>query len=482
MSFFVSVILSLTQFAAPGADSSLPPPDSLSNHIFDVRAYGASPNGETVNTAFIQNAIDACTASGGGVVLVVGGSFVTGTIYLKDNVTLHIAEGAALMGSTDISDYATDTHKNIYANESHMDRCLIFARNAQHVSIEGKGTIDGRGLMEHFPTDGSQRPMLIRFLECRHLRMRDVNLINPAAWTSAWLYCEDIAVDDVRIDSRVNWNGDGLDFDGCRDVRVRGCSFNTSDDSICLQASCADRPCRDIVVSDCIFVSKWAGMRIGMSSLGDFENVVVSNCIFRDINDAGLKIQMCEGGVMKNMVFSNLMMQRVPRPVFMTFNRFRLGVDTPAETPPMKIMSGMQFNNIYADNSELAGIPCGFVISGVPGHYIEDLVFHNITLRVPGGGTTEDAAIQELPSFVDMRPEFSVLGEKVPFSAFYARQVRRLKLSEINIETVRTDVRPAIVCEDVDGLDIRNIGFVGLVTETEKMRLVNVITSTVHGN
>lgn len=482
MSLFVPVIVLLMQVVASGADF-IPHQENIAlSHVFDIRTYGASPNGETINTAFIQKAIDACTASGGGTVLVAGGSFVTGTIYLKDNVALHIAEGAVLMGSTDISDYATDTYKNIYANESHMDRCLIFARNAQHISIEGKGTINGQGQMEHFPTDGSQRPMLIRFLECSHLRMRDVNLINPAAWTSAWLYCEDIAIDGVRIDSRVNWNGDGLDFDGCRDVRVRGCSFNTSDDSICLQASRADRPCRDIVVSDCIFVSKWAGMRIGMSSLGDFENVAVSNCIFRDISDAGLKIQMCEGGTMKNMVFSNLVMQRVPRPVFMTFNRFRLGVDTPEEIPPMQAMGNMQFNNISVDNSALTDVPCGFVISGVPGHYIEGLAFHNITFRVPGGGTAEDAAIQELPSFVDVRPEFYVLGEKLPFSAFYARHVRHLQLSEITIMIACPDVRPAIFCDDVDGLDIGNISYTGMFTGSEKIRLVNVINSRVNGN
>ena len=189
MSLFVPVIVLLMQVVASGADF-IPHQENIAlSHVFDIRTYGASPNGETINTAFIQKAIDACTASGGGTVLVAGGSFVTGTIYLKDNVALHIAEGAVLMGSTDISDYATDTYKNIYANESHMDRCLIFARNAQHISIEGKGTINGQGQMEHFPTDGSQRPMLIRFLECSHLRMRDVNLINPAAWTSAWLYC-----------------------------------------------------------------------------------------------------------------------------------------------------------------------------------------------------------------------------------------------------------------------------------------------------
>lgn len=336
-----------------------------------------------------------------------------------------------------------------------MDRCLIFAREAENVSIVGPGRIDGQGQEEHFPCGGSGlRPMLLRFLECKHLRMRDVTLVNPAAWTSAWLYCEDIVADGVRIQSRVNWNGDGLDFDGCRDVRVNNCSFDTSDDSICLQASRADRPCRDIAISNCVFVSHWAGVRIGLLSVGDLQNVAVSNCVFRDIQDAGLKIQMCEGGSLKNMVFSNLVMENVPRPVFMTFNRWRMGVDTPTETPPMKSMGQMLFSNIRVDNSELVGVPCGFVLSGVPGHFIEDISFQDISLKLPGGGTVGESEAAELPNFEDQRPEFSVFGKSIPFAGFYARQVCRLSLMNFNVEATSREMRPAILCEDVQKVTI----------------------------
>ena len=428
--------------------------------VFDIRDHGARPGEDRVNTQAVQGAIDACTAAGGGTVLVTGGRFVTGTIYLKDNVTLHIAGDAALLGSTDPGDYAADTHKIVYANESYMDRCLLFARNARNVCIEGRGTIDGRGQVENFPnTGGAQRPMLIRFLECERVLLRDVRLVNPASWTCAFLYCDDVAASNLSIHSRANWNGDGLDFDGCRNVRVHGCSFDTSDDSVCLQASRADRPCRDITVSDCVFVSKWAGMRIGMSSLGDFENVAVSNCVFRDISDAGLKIQMCEGGAMRNMVFSNLVMQNVPRPVLMTFNRFRLGVDTPDPAPPMRSMGRMRFSNLLVDNSALEGVPCGIVLSGVPGHPIEDIAFSNVSLLLPGGGAAEDAAVTSLPGFTDQRPEFHVLGEKMPFAGLFARHVRGLRLDDVRFDAARPDARPVIVCEDVEGLVLRGVDY-----------------------
>ena len=141
--------------------------------------------------------------------------------------------------------------------------------------------LTGKGRRSHFPNaDDPQknRPMMLRFLNCSNIRMRDLTLANPASWTSAWLYCSDIAVNGLTIHSRANGNGDGLDFDGCTDVRVSQCAFDTSDDSICLQTSRPDCPCRDIVISNCTFTSKWAGIRIGLLSRGDFENVTVTNC------------------------------------------------------------------------------------------------------------------------------------------------------------------------------------------------------------
>ena len=431
--------------------------NAIRKSIFDIRDFGASGDAVTLNTAAIQKAIDACTANGGGQVLVAGGRFVTGTLYLKDHVTLHIAAGAALLGSTNIADYTSDTHKNLYAGEPHMDRCLIFARGAVNIGLTGSGIIDGQGDRKNFPNlgdPGKNRPMLIRFLECTRIQLRDLTIGNPASWTSAWLYCDDIVVDGVTIKSRANGNGDGLDFDGCENVRVSNCLFDTSDDSICLQASRSDHPCRNVVINNCVMKSQWAAIRIGLLSLGNLQDVTVSNCIFHDIRDAGLKIQMCEGGTMKNMQFSNIVMRNVPRPVFMTFNHWRMGVDSPKELPLMKALSDMQFSHIRVDNSELTNTPTGIVLSGVPGHSIENISFDDISLTSSGGGTAEQAAIRNLPEFVDRRPEFGVLGKTVPFVGFYARHVRGLTLSNVRFDAIKTDVRAAIVCENVENVEI----------------------------
>ncbi len=326
---------------------------NLSAKVYSVVDFGAINDGKTISTIAIPKAIDLCTKEGGGTVLLTGGGkYMSGTVYLKDNVTLHIDNGTALPGSNRYSDYSTDTHKNMYKNEPHLNRCFIFAKDAKSIAIEGNGTIDGNGnRADSIFVD--ERPMLMRFMNCSNIHLADINIVNPAAWTSAWLYWDDITVTGIKIQSRVNWNGDGLDFDGCTNVRVSNCSFDNSDDCICLQTSRPDKPCRDIVISNCLFSTKWGGIRIGLLSRGDFSSVTVTNCTFRNIDDSGLKIQMNEGGEMKNMIFSNLVMENVPRPVFMTFCQQRACVDSPMELAPMKAMHNFIFQNMIIDNSKL---------------------------------------------------------------------------------------------------------------------------------
>ena len=422
--------------------------------LYDVRSFGAVGDGQTLDTRSLQTAIDQCNAAGGGTVLVAGGRYLTGTLYLRSNVCLRVESGAVILGSTRIADYATDTDRSMYRGEPIMDRCLIFAKDARNISIEGHGSIDGQG--KSFPEPGDSRknrPKLIRLLGCSRLRIRDITLQAPASWTSEWRYCSDIAVDGITIFSRANMNGDGLDFDGCANVRVSNSTFDTSDDSICLQTSLVEKPCRDVIITNCHFSSRWAGIRIGLLSRGDFENIVVSNCTFRDHNDSGLKIQMCEGAEMKNMIFSNLVMKNVPRPVFLTFCQQGAWVDAPPELAPMKRVSNIQFSNIIVD-SDTGGTGAAFIVTGMPGHPVEAISFSDVRATFPGGGTAEDARTV-LAEFTPENlkaprwPEYRGLRGTVPAHGLYARHVKGITLRNVTIGTKTTDVRPAVMFVDV---------------------------------
>ena len=426
---------------------------------YNIKDFGAVSDGSTLNTVAIQKAIDTCSRSGGGTVLLDGGGkYMTGTIYLKSYVTLEIDNGTTLLGSPDINDYATDVHRMMYKNETKLDRCLIFAKHATSIAFAGHGTIDGNGHLKNFKTE---RPVLLRLLECSDIQMNNITLINPASWTTAWLYCDNINVDGITILSRVNYNGDGLDFDGCTNVRVSNSNFDNSDDCICLQASRPDKPCRDVVINNCTFTTKWGGIRVGLLSRGDIHSVAVTNCTFRDIEDSGLKIQQCEGGEMRNMVFSNLVMENVPRPIFMTFCQQRASVNSPEGTfEPLKSMHHFQFSNIIVDNRK-GNKDSAIFITGFPGHDIEDIMIRDVQFMVSGGGSKEDAAKTNVPEYTlkvikHHWPEFYGVGG-LPVHGIYARHIDTLTLENIHIKTVSDDARPAMALVDVKHADVRNI-------------------------
>jgi hypothetical protein len=439
---------------------------------YDIRDYGAVGDGITMNTVPIQDAIDTCSRNGGGTVVIAQGRYVTGTLHVKSNVTLSIAVNTELLGSTDIDDYTADTYRLMYDEAPEMDRCLIYAENASNISIEGKGIIDGQGQVENFPNADDpekKRPLMIRFKDCNNIAFRDVTLNNPALWATAFLYCTDLKFDGITINSMVNHNGDGLDFDGCINVVVSNCTFNNSDDSICLQTSRKDRPCENVVVTNCIMNSKWAAFRIGLLSVGDIRNVTISNCVIRDTT-CGFKIQMCEGGIMEDISVSNIVMERVVRPLFLTLNSFRfciLETESNRELPPILGMRNIHFSNIRAsiDNSQfpqsIHSQHMVMAIVGIPGHYIEDITLDNISITKALHTHREADRNGIVPEFTDLRPEAFQWLDELPASMLYLRHVKRIAISNTRFEFVSADTRPALVSDDVNDIELSHVASYG---------------------
>lgn len=287
--------------------------------FYDVKDFGAAGDGSTKDTAAIQSALDACGRAGGGCVRLAQGIFVTGTLYLRNSVTLEIDSSAVLAASPDIEDYGTDTHHNRYRNEPELDRCLIFAEDAQNVTVCGHGTICGNA--KHFPNDGSiYRPMMFRFLRCEHIHLENLKLYDAAAWTTAFLDSRYIWARGLDIRNEKRFNGDGLDFDGCSRVYVSDCNIRGTDDNLCLQSGSKAYPVEDIHITNCSFSSVCAGIRIGLKSIGDIRNVVISNCTMREIWREGIKIECSEGGRIEDILIQNVSMRNVRRPFFLILN------------------------------------------------------------------------------------------------------------------------------------------------------------------
>ncbi|MDO4293007.1 MAG: glycosyl hydrolase family 28 protein [Eubacteriales bacterium] len=369
--------------------------------IYDVRAFGAVGDGIQDDTAALQAAIDACADGSGGRVSLAGGCFVTGTLYLKSGVFLEIEASAKLLASPRIGDYGTDTHHNRYRNEPELDRCLIFAADAENIGLTGYGQINGNG--EAFPNAGTKnRPMLIRFLRCKNVHVENLQLYDAAAWTTAFLDCEAAWVRGVDICNEKRYNGDGLDFDGCSRVWVSDCRIRGTDDNLCLQSS--GRPTENVHITNCMFSSVCAGIRIGLKSVGDIRDVVIANCTMRDVWREGIKIECSEGGTISDILISQVVMRNVRRPLFMILNNRFVpeGFGSSLELSGMPAIGRMERISVngltavdetcmeqtqYRFDDDIMGEPRfgGFRVDAAAGHPIRELTLSHIRYECVGG-------------------------------------------------------------------------------------------------
>ena len=271
--------------------------------MFDAYAFGARGDGTRLATHALQSAIDAAAQAGGGTVRLGEGTYVSGTLYLKSNVTLALDAGAVLAASTSRVDYCSATaFPQNYASSSSGDNTsgghLLVAHDATNVCVRGPGRIDGRAaafLVD--PATGTNwagwkkgipwRPgQMLYFVDCHGVTVRDVQLANAPYWTCFLLNCTGVNVSNctVRTVRRPfkTWNGDGIDIDRCQDVTVTACDIETEDDAITLRASCERRlrrpqDCARIRVSDCRLSSACNAVRLGVG------NGVISNAVFRGL-------------------------------------------------------------------------------------------------------------------------------------------------------------------------------------------------------
>src|SRR5579862_8608454 len=259
------------------------PITAAAENVIDATKAGVAGDGATLNTVPIQKAIDACSAAGGGTVRFPAGRYLTGTIQIKSNVTLRLDEHATLLGSTDVADYR-NLDPFVDGSGNPMGHALVVAVGADHVGIEGNGTVDGQGRsLSAKQRPYSMRPFLLRWVRCTNVIVRDVHLANPGAWTLNFFEVKGALVEGVTIRSRDQKlrNNDGVNIDSSENVRVRDCDVISGDDALVIKATSA-KPSRDIVVSGCKLSTRTNAIKLGTESFGGFENISVSNCQVSD--------------------------------------------------------------------------------------------------------------------------------------------------------------------------------------------------------
>lgn len=424
--------------------------------------YGATGDGNTLNTVAIQKAIDECHQTGGGKVLFPAGRFLSGTIVLKDNVTLHLEKNAVLLGSTDLADYRNmDPFTEGLGIE--VGWALLVAVDARNIGIEGAGTIDGQGSAikaKHILTDirpeGQRwglRPFLIRMVRCTGLKVTGVTLKSAGAWTSHYFQSKEILIEGIKIESIGVAHNDGIGIDGCQEVSIKDCDIISGDDALVFKTTSSKMACRNIVVSGLRLKSNQAGIKIGTESMAAFENIKISGCHIYDTKNGGIKLLSVDGARISNVEISDISMENVRTPMLFRLgsrlNVFRKG-EVRQQTGSLDQVTIRNVKAIAADDAQLMP-PTGILITGVPGHDITNLTLAHIEITLAGGGTAEDAK-QVVPEAIDQYPEIKTFGPKIPAYGLWARHVKGLKVINLKFNLKSKDLRPACVYEDVKGL------------------------------
>jgi polygalacturonase len=460
---WLSTFVGISRAGARPPASSAAEAAAAGGVVHNVKAFGAIGDGATKDTQALQQAIDTAERAGGGTVYFPPGTYLSGTLFLKSNVTLHLEAGATLLGSTDIADYPPNLPGLWSYTRTYAVHSLLYGENLHHIAIVGRGTIDGNGAADAFNTTRAdhrykRRPYIIRFATCRNVRVEGITLRNSAMWVQHYLGCDTVVIRDLDVFSHCNRNNDMLNIDSCRNVHVSGCIGDTSDDAIVLKST-TGRICENVTITNCIVSSHSNGFKCGTESNGGFRNITITNCVVRpsrekavrsgrDEGYAAVALEIMDGGILDRVTVSNIVVEGTKSPIFMRLGNRARKYKEDMPTPGIGTFRNVVISNLVATGASSIGCP----IAGLKGHPLENVTLSNIKITCAGGGTLEDAG-REIPELADQYPECTMFGT-LPAYGFYVRHVDGLTLENIDIRCTEPDRRSALVCDDVRNLSV----------------------------
>lgn len=447
-----------------------------------VRQHGAKGDGATADTPAINKAIETVASAGGGTVYFPAGVYLSYSIHLKSKVGLYLDHGAVILagptpregttsGGYDAAEPQGEWEPYQDFGHNHWHNSLIWGEDLERVSIFGPGLIWGKGLSRahdddrDLPKDGSPGVgnKSIALKNCRNVLLRDFRILE-----GGWFGVLATGVDNLTIDNLlIDTNRDGIDIDCCRNVRVSNCSVNSPwDDGICPKSSYAlghARVTENVTISNCYVTGDFqigsmldgtwkrgnlgrevptGRIKMGTESNGGFKNIAISNCVFESCQ--GLAIESEDGAIIEDITFTGITMRDIRSAPF--FLRLGSRLRGPAGTQAGSIRNVLISNVTSTGASRLPSI-----VSGVPGHSIENVKISDVYLEQAGGGSAEMAAIEPEENEAKY-PDPHMFGD-LPATGLFIRHARNVETSNVEIATVNADARPAFWLHDVDGAD-----------------------------
>lgn len=392
----------------------------------DMLKSGAKADGKTLNTTLINHTVDRLSQAGGGTLFFPAGTYLTGAIRLKSNITLELEAGATLLFSDNFDDYLPFMEVRHEGVMMKSFSPLISAMDAENITIKGEGTLDGQGkawwteffriyvdlekngmreLNKYQPLWEREndvealyaetnedwhgtlkrrffRPPFIQPVRCRRVRIEGVKIINSPFWTVNPEFCDNVVVTGVTIHNVPSPNTDGINPESCRNVHISDCHISVGDDCITLksgrdaQARRLGVPCENITITNCTMLSGHGGVVIGNEMSGSVRKVTISNCVF-DGTDRGIRIKSTRGrgGVVEDIRVSNIIMSNIKREaVVLNLKYSKMPVEPMSERTPL-------FRDISISGLTAVGVKTPVKIVGLEEAPVTDIILRDINVK-----------------------------------------------------------------------------------------------------
>jgi polygalacturonase len=406
--------------------------------VFDIRDFGAVPDGITLNTGAFRRAVEACHTHGGGTINVPEGDWLTGPIHLRSNTRLHLERDALVRFSTRFEDYLPVVFTRWEGVECYNYSPLIYAIDAQNIAVTGEGIFDGQGQawwhwkqLQHpaakelyhaqfngvaveariFGTPAAAlRPQFLQAIRCRKVLFEGVTFLNGPMWTMHPVYCQDVIVRNVTVKTN-GPNGDGFNPDSCRNVLVEGCSFHTSDDCIAINSGMNEDgwrvaiPCENIQIRGCTMREGHGAISIGSGMSGGVRNLYAHDCRVTG-GDHGIRLKSMRGrgGYIEAVYFENFQLSGLRlEAILLNMYYGSSSAESTSQTPPA-------FRDVHVKNVTCECAAAAIALRGLPEQSIERVIFEDLDLRSVDGISCQDVqdlTLKNVTIHAEQEPFFS---------------------------------------------------------------------------
>jgi hypothetical protein len=423
--------------------------------LLNVEDFGALSDDDILDTEAINNAIDSCSKLLNGTVVFSKGTYLSGSIRLKNNVTLQIEKEAKIQAASKGGNAFDKPEPNKWDKYqdfgySHFRNALVWGDSVQNVTIRGEGVIIGTSSLYSNPVEGDG-DKAISLKSCKDVEIKDITINDGGYLTILATGCDSLNIYNVKVKTDMN----GISLVGSNNVEVRSCGVEAGNNGISLKSNYSlgrKLNSNNIEVSNCVISSGGYALLLGPETVGDFKNIQISNITINKADEAGMSFTSNHGAVIDGMNIQNVTMESVAIPFFISLSKIKGG--SPGSYDVGGI-SNLRISNVVA--KDIYGYGSGWdfatTIMGTPDRMLENIVLENMRMTYKGGslsylGLKEDPAEIKLPKLEDYRPEKYGLR---PAYGLYSRYIKDLKIRNVSVDFEKEDPRPGMILSDIEG-------------------------------